>query len=101
MSYKTGFYWRRNGMAGAFAFERFDSGCFQPPCTGRFVFCPDSANAGAEGTKCMIIGVKCREATVDLEIPVCTLLLESTIINTDRKHFFIVILHISRRLPVK
>ena len=49
----------------------------------------------------MIIGVKCREGTVDLEIPVCTWLLESTIINADRERFFIVILHISRRLPVK
>ena len=115
MSYKTGFYWRRNGMAGAFAFERFDSGCFQPPIHREVCFLPGFSKCRSErnrkvqydgkikgnGTKCMIIGVKCREDTAGLEIPVCTLLLESTIINADRECFFIAILHISRRLPVK
>ena len=51
MSYKTGFYWRRNGMAGAFAFERFDSGCFQPPMHQEVCFLPGFGKCRSGGNE--------------------------------------------------
>lgn len=86
MSYKTGFYWRRNGMAGLLFLEASIPAAFNLPRTGRFVFCPDSANAGGErnrkvqydgkikgnGTKCMIIGAR-NSVTGNIEgaSPIC------------------------------
>ena len=86
MSYKTGFYWRRNGMAGAFAFERFDSGCFQPPTHREACFlsgfgkCRSERNRKVQydgkikgnGTKCMIIGAR-NSVTGNIEgaSPIC------------------------------